>query len=374
MSDVRSISREEAARAVTQEAGNLEHLGDIQLDVAVELGRVDMLLSEFDELEVGDAIALSKLVGASYDIRVNGHLFGEADIAVQVDQMVCRVTSVTTPPASQAATLLRDSHAEPFQAPVSQEQAEPVPGMTFVPGGSFVMGAAANDTPDNQRPERRIRLAGYYLDSFPVTNQDYGEFVAATGHRAPVHWRDRTCPTATSRHPVVNVSWDDATAYAEWAGKRLPTEAEWEKAARGTDGRQYPWGKRFLDGCCNANNVVGTTLPVDEFPRGRSPYGVWDTAGNAYEWCSDYYDEAYYKYGPRANPQGPELGNERAIRGGFYSETRANVRTTHRNSAPGNHMRDNIGFRLALSAEAVISDAPPASDGSSSPTTEDSHG
>ena len=223
--------------------------------------------------------------------------------------------------------------------------------MIHIEAGSFAMGGSEDDSPDNERPSHPVHLSNYYIDAYPVTNQDYREFVNCTGYKVPVHWQRGTYPTGLARHPVVNVSWHDAKAYAEWMGARMPSESEWEKAARGTDERLYPWGSRFVDDRCNSNNVVGATLPVDEFPLGRSPYGLWDMSGNVYEWCEDYYDEAYYKYSPATNPKGPEGGQERSIRGGFFSETRPNVRTTHRNSAPESHTRENVGFRLAMASD-----------------------
>ena len=223
--------------------------------------------------------------------------------------------------------------------------------MIQIPGGAFTMGGSQEDSPDNERPAHVVHLSAFFIDAYPVTNQDYREFVNCTGYKTPIHWQRGTYPTGMARHPVANVSFHDAKQYAAWMGARLPREAEWEKAARGTDERLYPWGSRFVDERCNSNGVVGTTLPVDEFPLGRSPYGVWDMSGNVYEWCEDYFDEDYYKYSPSTNPKGPEGGQERAIRGGFFSETRPNVRTTHRSSAPETHTRENVGFRLALSVE-----------------------
>ncbi len=222
--------------------------------------------------------------------------------------------------------------------------------MIHIEGGSFSMGGREEDSPDNERPSHLVQLSSFYIDTYPVTNQDYREFVNCTGQVTPIHWQRGTYPAGLARHPVVNVSYHDARAYADWMGARLPTEAEWEFAARGDDERLYPWGNRFVDGeRCNSNNMVGTTLPVDEFPLGRSPFGVWDMSGNVYEWCWDYYEESYYQFSPAVNPKGPEGGQERVIRGGFFGETRPNVRTTHRSSAPETHTRETVGFRLATS-------------------------
>jgi len=159
------------------------------------------------------------------------------------------------------------------------------------------MGGREEDSPDNERPAHQVHISSFYMDTYPVTNQDYREFVNCTGQTTPIHW-----------------------------------------------------GNRFVDGeRCNSNNMIGTTLPVDEFPLGRSPFGIWDMSGNTYEWCGDYYEGNYYPFSPATNPKGPEGGQERVIRGGFFSETRPNVRTTHRNSAPETHTRENVGFRLAIS-------------------------
>ena len=227
-----------------------------------------------------------------------------------------------------------------------------VRSMQLIDAGPFTMGSTQEDTPDNQRPAHTVQLSAFYMDPYPVTNQNYHEFVTCEGRMAPIHWQGGQFAPGTARHPVVNVSWQDAMAYATWRGARLPTEAEWEKAARGKDERLYPWGNRFVDGeRCNNGNVVGTTLPVDEFPLGRSPYGIWDMSGNVSEWCHDYFEETFYQFSPSTNPKGPDGGQERVTRGGFFGDNRPGVRTTQRTGAQEGQTRDTIGFRVAMSVE-----------------------
>jgi iron(II)-dependent oxidoreductase len=224
--------------------------------------------------------------------------------------------------------------------------------MVHVAAGPYTMGGRDEDSPGAERPAHTVELSAYYIGKTPVTNQDYHEFVQCTGHRTPIHWQRGTFPAGMGKHPVANVSWQDAHDYAAWRNARLPSESEWEKAARGTDERPYPWGTRFTEGeRCNATNQIGSTTPVDDYPDGRSFYEVWDMAGNVYEWCQDYFDEEYYKDSPPTNPKGPEGGQERVIRGGSYQETRAALRTTHRMGASEVSTRDNIGFRVAMDAE-----------------------
>ena len=221
-----------------------------------------------------------------------------------------------------------------------------------IPASPFTMGGRDEDSPRNETPVHTVHMPTYYIQPFPVTNQDYREFVQCTGRNSPIHWQRGAPPTGMGKHPVVNVTWQDARAYAEWMGARLPTEAEWEKAARGTDERSYPWGNNFVEGLkCNAGGANGTTTAVDEFPEGRSPYGMWDMSGNVNEWCADYYDEEYYKGPSTTNPQGPEGGQERVIRGGDYQEVRAGLRATHRAGVSEVSSRDNIGFRIAMNAD-----------------------
>jgi len=153
--------------------------------------------------------------------------------------------------------------------------------VVVIPAGPFLMGEKLET----------VELPEYRIAKYPVTNADYFRFIEATGHRPPDHWlRNRSYPPELARHPVVFVSWESAIAYMDWRGARLPSEAEWEKAARGPDGRAYPWGNEFMAENCNTSES-GTegTRPVDTHLSGQSPYGVIDMAGNAWEWTSTYY-------------------------------------------------------------------------------------
>ena len=165
--------------------------------------------------------------------------------------------------------------------------------MILVPAGVFVMGS--DSRLEDEGPEQTVNLDSYYIDKYEVTNAQYKQFIDATGHHSPDHYRNRTYPAGKADHPVTYVSWYDARDYCDWAGKRLPTEEEWEKAARGTDGRIFPWGNEFE--LHSANTPVrweklkqdGDTTPVGAFEGGVSPYGVYDMSGNVWEWVMDWY-------------------------------------------------------------------------------------
>ena len=208
-----------------------------------------------------------------------------------------------------------------------------------------------DEGPRDEQPQRTVLLNSYWIDRYPVTNLDYKEFVDATGHRKPPHWVTGTYPLEQVDHPVTNISWDDAMAYAGWAGKRLPTEAEWEKAARGILGQTYPWGDAFRKDNVNSSKDYGGITPVKEFPRGASPYGVMDMCGNVMEWCADWYDDDY-RTAPVDNPTGPTGGQYRVLRGGFYAENRKGVRCSARHYAPPSNLQDHLGFRCAKTAGA----------------------
>ncbi len=228
----------------------------------------------------------------------------------------------------------------PTRAPTSAPADDP--SMVYVPGGPFLLGSDKGH--EDESPQQTVEVAAFNIDKNPVTNVEYKKFVDATGHRAPRHWQDGKIPAGKEDHPVVWVSWDDAAAYAAWAGKRLPTEIEWEKAARGTDGRVYPWGNTFDAALCNAQEASrGDTTPVGQYPGGASPSGALDMAGNVWEWTADWYQ------GYRGSVYQMDLygTTNRVLRGGSWFDAADLVRTTARNSAKPDFRFSTIGFRCA---------------------------
>jgi iron(II)-dependent oxidoreductase len=191
-----------------------------------------------------------------------------------------------------------------------------------------------------------VHLDAYYVDKVPVTNALYERFMRAAGHGAPLYWTDSKWNGTTQ--PVVGVTWHDADAYCKWAGKRLPTEAEWEKAARGTDGRKYPWGDQWEASRANSlESNIGKTTPVGSYPSGASPYGALDMAGNVWQWVADWYDANYYLRSPERNPRGPDSGQYRVLRGGSWYSLPISLRAASRNNSTPDARHSVIGFRCA---------------------------
>jgi formylglycine-generating enzyme required for sulfatase activity len=235
--------------------------------------------------------------------------------------------------------------------------------MVRIPASAFLMGS--NDGPDDERPQHRVDVAEFFIDRNQVTNTQFARFLAAKGSKARdgqvwydvddndarIHWRDGkwTADPGHEDHPVVEASWYGALAYCNWLGKRLPTEAEWEKAARGTDGRKYPWGNDTPDRT-RAHFAAGWNdfRPVGSFPKGASDYGVLDLAGNGWEWVSSAY--LPYPYDPKDGREDPNRVQIRGTRGGGQDSSPNELTTTQRgrqvsrNPRGGHH---NIGFRCA---------------------------
>jgi len=258
--------------------------------------------------------------------------------------------------------------------PIAAQTAAP-DNMVQIPAGKFwigrtqtfffdTIGGYPRDRMDDI-PANNIYLDAFYIDKYEVTNTDYAKFVKATGARAPWHWPEGNIPKGTELFPVYNVNWYEATEYCKWAGKRLPTEAEWEKAARGgLDRKRYSWGDDEVSMAeANLYNQGGqrtTTTPVpaalnllDAVPVGKfapNGYGVYDIIGNVIEWTNDWYDANYYPFMPKVNPRGPETGRYKSVRGSGWADNGGGGESklvSYRNFADPDTRSSTIGMRCA---------------------------
>ncbi len=233
-------------------------------------------------------------------------------------------------------------------------------GMVTVPAGWFLMGSDAKidrAAGPQEQPQRRIYVDGFTIDRFEVSNVDYLRYVLATGASWPRYWLEQPFAEKIARHPVIGVSWQDADAYCRWAGKRLPTEAEWEKAARGEDRRIFPWGDEpagwIKSNIAHPGSKRGFKYPplanVDRYEKGVSPHGVFQMAGNVSEWVADWFDPEYYRGVTDHNPSGPKAGQDKVFRGGSWNEDPEVARSAGRNAGRPDHASYLIGFRCASS-------------------------
>jgi formylglycine-generating enzyme len=236
--------------------------------------------------------------------------------------------------------------------------------MIVVPAGSFPMGVPDGDRDGgrDEYPRHEVFVDTFAIDKYEVTNGLYLTFVKSTGHRVPQNpknptrnlWQGDSITDSLVDRPVINVDWFDAAAYCKWAGKRLPREAEWEKAAKGTSDRRFPWGNveptaKYL----NYNQRwIGekTLMPVGSYEAGKSPFGVYDMAGNVWEWVYDWYDAQYYEKSPKKNPQGPEAGVKKVIRGAGWQNETPTVRIFTRVESDPTIRNESTGFRCAADA------------------------
>jgi len=294
-----------------------------------------------------------------------------------------------TPEPTQAETLTPTITLTPTLAPGATRTAE-ADGMTqvYVPKGDFEMGSTVNE---DEEPPHTVSLDAFWLDQTEVTNAMFAQFVAESGYKTSaengsgagywsgdgwskanfgVTWQHPRGPATSvdemDNYPVVQISWEDALAYCDWAGRRLPSEAEWEKAARGTDERAYPWGSQppagdlanladsnlpYKDSDYGIDDSYLFVAPVGSYPNGASFYGALDMAGNVWEWVADWYALEYYGAAPPANPPGPADGSDRVRRGGSWGSNAADLRSANRKANRPDLAVDDSGFRCAVSAE-----------------------
>nr|MBI3612298.1 SUMF1/EgtB/PvdO family nonheme iron enzyme [Nitrospirota bacterium] len=246
-----------------------------------------------------------------------------------------------------------EARARPYTPPVEKPRHEATKTgkdgapMVLVPGGEFTMGSGS--------ATRQVHVDAFYMDKFEVTVGRYGKYLKTGTRKEPDGWSAVRFPQDAER-PVAGVDWEDANAYCRWAGKRLPTEAEWEKAARGTDGRLYPWGndppnpKLANYKQDQSYSSSGSVTEVGSYEAGKSPYGLYDMAGNVWEWVTDWYDDDYYRNGPARNPPGPANGDERVVRGGSWSFQAQSLLTVSRLWFAPTMRAGFVGFRCAQEA------------------------
>jgi formylglycine-generating enzyme required for sulfatase activity len=254
--------------------------------------------------------------------------------------------AMAAPPVDKGSKELATGQKQSQGKPAA---AQPQEGsMAVVPAGEFMMGSPTGDS--DEQPAHKVFVDAFSMDVYEVTVGQYAAFLQAKGIDPPSDWKTMNQP-AHQKRPIANVDSTDAAAYCKWVGQRLPTEAEWEKAARGTDGRLYPWGNdpptplHANFGKTEWNNHEVLT-PIGSFEDGKSPYGIYDMAGNVWEWVSDWYDYNYYKASPSQNPTGPSTGGTKVIRGGAWNSNPRAMRSANRSLiSPTDQGLD--GFRCA---------------------------
>ncbi|MBA5861970.1 MAG: SUMF1/EgtB/PvdO family nonheme iron enzyme [Nitrospira sp. CR1.1] len=276
---------------------------------------------------------------------------------LRVALLTCLLVIAPLCPAESAGGLLEQLR---HPRPSLETQAYPEVPMAMVPEGVFRMGANGTDALEDEKPQHEVWIDRFEIDRDEVTTGHYAEFLASTKHPAPWQWESVDLSQHYDR-PVIGVNWFDAAAYCEWRGKRLPTEAEWEKAARGIDGRLFPWGNQSPREE-SANFGLGARfsysqvlVPVERYEQGRSPYGLYQMAGNAGEWVADWYGANYYETGSRNNPSGPDVGLFRVVRGGSWSDLPKYLLTYGRFKLPPETRNSYTGFRCARSGGPTAS-------------------
>ncbi len=241
-----------------------------------------------------------------------------------------------------------DESVEPSQPRIPDSVLNKYPGMIYIPEGQTIIGSLEGDV--LEQPLHPVKVGPFYISKFEVTNQDYSQFVEANGHRPPFHWIDGRAPIGKETHPVCWVSFEDAEAYCQWKDGRLPTEIEWERAAKGAELREYPWGNKYEQNLANTWEAGREdSAPVGSYPFGASPFGIHDLSGNVFEWTS-----SFFKPYPGSNlrVEGAK-GTHRVLRGGSWNFDSYYARNAHRMARPGGERSRSFGFRMVRDAAPV---------------------
>jgi len=354
----RVVERSEIERILKEQAFQLS--GAVNAETAKRIGE----LYSLDFLLFGTVAKFGSLIET--DIRLVDTETGEAILAESanaetessvrpmVKELVRKIenryrmkmqpppTIVPTPPPI----------TPPVTPPISKPGIKPAStvGMVLVPAGQFSMGNDESSAPTNEKPAHTVYVNAFYIDVTEVTNAQYEQFMRSTGQKAPKYWNDNRFNQPDM--PVVGVTWDEATQFAAWAGKRLPTEAEWEYAARGgLASAKYPWGNEGATGkaCFGKSIQTGTPTVVASYPP--NGYGLYDIAGNVAEWCADWYRHDYYRNSVNNNPTGPAEGYEKVVRGGAFYEDGYYLRCSARKSMSPSNYSISVGFRCVVPAQ-----------------------
>ena len=287
---------------------------------------------------------------------------------IVVTTAIIGIMAVTATYALDVSDVIRQWTPEGKQLAEERAKLPAHDEMIVIPAGEFIMGSdkrADRNAYQAEFPQRKVYLKAYEIDKFEVTTVQFLKYVLAHDQPPLIDWQydGGNFQETMSNHPVMHVSWDEADDYCRWAGKRLPTEAEWEKAARGEDGRIYPWGNQMA-GLSRANyGRTGLSGPVrdrperlllyppiisvDKYDNAVSPYGVFQMSGNVAEWVADWYDRKYYSTAPDKDPMGPEKGTQRGFRGGSWIDSTPSVRVAQRNGTDPSTKMNWLGFRCA---------------------------